>query len=297
MCAAGWPLAAYVLIGRDDITATAEASAAIPADNSQSSVPLASPVSSLALATPLHHGAGGGSSPKRPSLGRTPIRQPHLGTLPGTALKYLCPSRVDKGHCRCRRASLTSYPPPNPRLIPPFPPHPAFVPPSSYIAVNHKAWVVHELPELDKPTAVRAKQCSHLQGPANYILIYVVTTIFYVGCDRKSTSMQKQCSPGRLLQSHMTISGATLGGRQRSRLSIGARALGTPPDPTQMPRPLHAAPPTPPLLAPHPSSARAGPQPAALPQGSPEALEVPLRGLSVPYTQRLQTAGVQPPAF
>lgn len=83
MCTAGWPLAAYVLIGRDDIAATAEASAAVPAELPQSSVPLASPVSSLALATPLHHGAGGGSSPKRPSLGRTPIRQPHLGTLPG----------------------------------------------------------------------------------------------------------------------------------------------------------------------------------------------------------------------
>lgn len=89
----------------------------------------------------------------------------------------------------------------------------------------------------------------------------------------------------------MTLLGATLGGRQRSRLSIGARALGTPPDPTQLPRALHAAPPTPPLPAPHPSSARTGPQPAALPQGSQEAPEVPLRGLSVPYTQRLQTAG------
>ena len=95
----------------------------------------------------------------------------------------------------------------------------------------------------------------------------------------------------------MTFSGATLGGRQRSRLSIGARALGTPPDPTQLPRPLHAAPPTPPLLAPHPPSARAGPQPAALPHGSQEAMELPLRGLTVPYTQRLQTAGLQPFAF
>ena len=98
-------------------------------------------------------------------------------------------------------------------------------------------------------------------------------------------------------KSQIIFSGATLGGRQRSRLSIGARALGTPPDPTQVPRPLHAAPPTPPLPAPHPSSARAGPQPAALPQGSPEAPDTPLRGLSVPYTQRLQTAGVQPFAF
>ena len=51
----------------------------------QSSPPLASPVSPLALATPLHHGAGGGASPKRPSLGRTPIRQPQLGTLQGEA--------------------------------------------------------------------------------------------------------------------------------------------------------------------------------------------------------------------
>ena len=84
VCTAGWPLAAYVLIGRDDIAATAEASAALPREMPQSLVPLASPVSSLALATPLHHGAGGGSSPKRPSLGRTPIRQPLLGTLPGT---------------------------------------------------------------------------------------------------------------------------------------------------------------------------------------------------------------------
>ena len=90
----------------------------------------------------------------------------------------------------------------------------------------------------------------------------------------------------------VTFSGGTLGGRQRSRLSIGARALGTPPDPTLMPRPLHAAPPTPPLPAPYPPSARAGPQPAALPQGGQERPEVAQRGLSVPYTQRLQTAGV-----
>lgn len=83
-------------------------------------------------------------------------------------------------------------------------------------------------------------------------------------------------------------SGATLGGRQRSRLSVGGRALGTPPDPTLAPRPLHAAPPTPPLPAPNPPSARAGPQPAGLPQGG----EAPQRGLTVPYTQRLQTAGV-----
>ena len=89
-------------------------------------------------------------------------------------------------------------------------------------------------------------------------------------------------------------SGATLGGRQRSRLSIGARALGTPPDPTQLLRPLHAAPPTPPLTASHPSSARAGPQPAGLAQGSQEAMEPPPRGLTVPYTQRLQTAGEEP---
>jgi hypothetical protein len=81
----GWPLAAYVLIGRDDIAATVQASVALPPEGAtpQSSVPLASPVSSLALATPLHHGAGGGASPKRPSLGRTPIRQPQLGTLQG----------------------------------------------------------------------------------------------------------------------------------------------------------------------------------------------------------------------
>ena len=81
--APGWPLQAYVLIGRDDIAATVQASLAAPVDPPQSSLPLASPVSSLALATPLHHGAGGGASPKRPSLGRTPIRQPQLGTLPG----------------------------------------------------------------------------------------------------------------------------------------------------------------------------------------------------------------------
>lgn len=87
-------------------------------------------------------------------------------------------------------------------------------------------------------------------------------------------------------------SGANLGGRQRSRLSVGGRALGTPPDPTLVPRPLHAAPPTPPLPAPHPPSARAGPQPAALPQGSEARAEAPHRGLTVPYTQRLQTAGV-----
>ena len=83
----GWPLAAYVLIGRDDIAATVQASVALPPDGAipPSSLPLASPVSSLALATPLHHGAGGGASPKRPSLGRTPIRQPQLGTLQGEA--------------------------------------------------------------------------------------------------------------------------------------------------------------------------------------------------------------------
>ncbi len=83
----GWPQAAYVLIGRDDIAATVQASVALPPEGAtpQSSMPLASPVSSLALATPLHHGAGGGASPKRPSLGRTPIRQPQLGTLQGEA--------------------------------------------------------------------------------------------------------------------------------------------------------------------------------------------------------------------
>ena len=83
----GWPLAAYVLIGRDDIAATVQASMALPPEGAtpQSSLPLASPVSSLALATPLHHGAGGGASPNRPSLGRTPIRQPQLGTLQGEA--------------------------------------------------------------------------------------------------------------------------------------------------------------------------------------------------------------------
>ncbi len=83
----GWPLAAYVLIGRDDIAATVQASMALPPEGAppQSSPPLASPVSPLALATPLHHGAGGGASPKRPSLGRTPIRQPQLGTLQGEA--------------------------------------------------------------------------------------------------------------------------------------------------------------------------------------------------------------------
>ncbi|KAL3147502.1 hypothetical protein ABBQ38_014558 [Trebouxia sp. C0009 RCD-2024] len=165
---AGWPSAAYVLIGRDDIAATAEASAAAPLDPPHSSLPLASPASSLALATPLHHGAGSRVSPKRPSLGRTPIRQPHLGTLPG----------------------------------------------------------------------------------------------------------------------------ATLGGRQRSRLSVGGRALGTPPDPALAPRPLHAAPPTPPLPAPNPPSARAGPQPVAPPEGSQARPEAPQRGLTVPYTQRLQTAGL-----
>ena len=81
----GWPLAAYILIGRDDIAATVQASMALPPEGAppQSSPPLASPVSPLALATPLHHGAGGGASPKRPSLGRTPIRQPQLGTLQG----------------------------------------------------------------------------------------------------------------------------------------------------------------------------------------------------------------------
>ncbi len=79
----GWPLAAYVLIGRDDIAATVQASAGTPVHPPPSSVPLAGPESSLALATPLHHGAGSASSPKRPSLGRTPIRQPQLGTLPG----------------------------------------------------------------------------------------------------------------------------------------------------------------------------------------------------------------------
>ena len=83
----GWPLAAYVLIGRDDIAATVQASMTLPPEGAtpHSSLPLASPVSSLALATPLHHGAGGGASPKRPSLGRTPIRQPQLGTLQGEA--------------------------------------------------------------------------------------------------------------------------------------------------------------------------------------------------------------------
>ena len=81
----GWPLVAYILIGRDDIAATVQASMALPPEGASppSLLPLASPVSSLALATPLHHGAGGGASPKRPSLGRTPIRQPQLGTLQG----------------------------------------------------------------------------------------------------------------------------------------------------------------------------------------------------------------------
>ena len=78
---AGWPLAAYILIGRDDIAATVAASAMPMPDPSP--LPLASPLSSLALATPLHHGDG--ASPRRPSLGRTPIRQPQLNTLPGTA--------------------------------------------------------------------------------------------------------------------------------------------------------------------------------------------------------------------
>ena len=78
---AGWPLAAYTLIGRDDIAATVAASAMPVPDSSP--LPLASPLSSLALATPLHHGDG--ASPRRPSLGRTPIRQPQLNTLPGTA--------------------------------------------------------------------------------------------------------------------------------------------------------------------------------------------------------------------
>ncbi len=87
---AGWPLAAYILIGRDDIAATVQASEALPPEGAtpQSSLHLASPVSSLALATPLHHGAGGGASPKRPSLGRTPIRQPQLGTLQGEAYDH-----------------------------------------------------------------------------------------------------------------------------------------------------------------------------------------------------------------
>ena len=70
------------------MAATMEASTALPAEFPQSSVPLASPGSSLALATPLHHGAGGGASPQRPSLGRTPIRQPQLGTLPGVDLAF-----------------------------------------------------------------------------------------------------------------------------------------------------------------------------------------------------------------
>jgi len=111
----GWPLAAYVLIGRDDIAATVQASMALPPEGAtpQSSLPLATPVSSLALATPLHHGAGGGASPNRPSLGRTPIRQPQLGTLQGEAhhnaivllgAATLCLSSV----CRLQQQLLTS---------------------------------------------------------------------------------------------------------------------------------------------------------------------------------------------
>ncbi|KAL0039031.1 hypothetical protein WJX77_005730 [Trebouxia sp. C0004] len=166
----GWPLAAYVLIGRDDIAATVQASVALPPEGAspQSLLPLASPVSSLALATPLHHGAGGGASPKKPSLGRTPIRQPQLGTL------------------------------------------------------------------------------------------QVATAV----------------------------------GRQRSRLSIGARGIGTPPDPTLGHRPIHPAPPTPPLPPPPVPSGRAGLQLTALLQGSDDRPAVARKGLTVPYTQRLQSPGL-----
>ncbi len=68
----GWPLAAYVLIGRDDIAATVQASVALPPEGAtpQSSVPLASPVSSLAL--------GVGHPPKGPPLAGPQSGNPNL---------------------------------------------------------------------------------------------------------------------------------------------------------------------------------------------------------------------------
>ena len=88
-------------------------------------------------------------------------------------------------------------------------------------------------------------------------------------------------------------------GRQRSRLSIGARVIGTPQDPTLGHRPFHPAPPTPPLPPPPVPSSRAGLQLAALPQGSDDRPSVARKGLTVPYTQRLQSPGVLscPPFF
>lgn len=87
---------------------------------------------------------------------------------------------------------------------------------------------------------------------------------------------------------HVSAGGAPRG---RSRLSIGAKALGTPPDPGMGYRALHHAPPTPPIPTPPPPSARVGPQPAALPQNSEGNAVVSHRGLTAPYTQRLQSPG------
>lgn len=69
--------------------------------------------------------------------------------------------------------------------------------------------------------------------------------------------------------------------------------MGTPPDPTLGHHPLHPAPPTTPLPLPPTPSNRTGTQPAALPPGTDEGPPVACRGLTVPYTQRLQTPGVR----
>ena len=87
-------------------------------------------------------------------------------------------------------------------------------------------------------------------------------------------------------------------GRQRSRLSIGARVIGTPPDPTLGHRPFHPAPPTPPLPPPPVPSGRAGLQLTALPQGFDDRPAAARKGLTVPYTQRLQSpGGISCPTF
>ncbi|KAK9828929.1 hypothetical protein WJX72_002853 [[Myrmecia] bisecta] len=111
---AGWPVAAYVLIRRDDIAATIAAAGAAPADGAQpagatAATAVAPP--SMVLETPLGKWA---RSPRRPRFtSRTPIVQPQLNPLATGG--NLPRSRLSMGGDLSMRAAAATPPLPPPQ--------------------------------------------------------------------------------------------------------------------------------------------------------------------------------------